>query len=69
MKDYACYCERCTRRTEEMYRLPFHCGNCGADWIGQMRKGDKPPLLPECPTCGVGSWSTTRGKAYEVVQP
>lgn len=63
--DYSCSCGRCTSRTEERYRLPFGCHTCGTTWIGEMRRGDRPPLLAECPGCG---GSSTYHKA-ELVQP
>ena len=54
--DTSCDCERCTSRTAEMYELPGRCRNCGTRFEVRSRKGDRPPLSVECPSCEVDGY-------------
>jgi predicted RNA-binding Zn-ribbon protein involved in translation (DUF1610 family) len=40
-----------------MYDLNGRCLNCGQRFVVRSRKGDKPPLSVECPSCEVSEYS------------
>lgn len=50
--DARCDCERCTSRTEDIYRMVGSCSNCGAGpFLILYRSGDK-AYDQDCPECG-----------------
>lgn len=50
--DGRCFCQHCTDRTENIYRMVGACYNCGAKPILMLfRLGDKSASL-DCPRCG-----------------
>lgn len=51
--DAQCHCERCISRTTTTYTLHATCVNCAERMTVRIRRGDRRPLLVECPTCGV----------------
>lgn len=58
--DKKCNCDRCQNRTTETYRLRATCLNCFFRFVVEQRKGDRNPLVLECPSCevsGTMSWS------------
>lgn len=52
--DCRCMCEKCESRTRETYRMSVWC-TCGWEGTALLRKGDKPPILKDCPNCGCPS--------------
>lgn len=51
-----------------MYDLPGRCLNCGARFTVRSRKGDKPPLAVDCPSCEVYAFSWRDNAAIFALQ-